>query len=176
MLYYQIFNKEDDGKIGKAFECALKTILERKNADKVSPAGKTDFIYNRKYYEVKQNGGVAKYDAAKGAFKGSKRIIYATHICNTIIDNGNGTVTVCLDLEQTEFFVLDRDTFTAYLESTNSIKVNASRGTENIQTMWNYTKNAYHGARGKKLEAWARQNGLDDDILDILFDRIYEED
>ena len=176
MLYSMTFNAHDDGYVGKAFECALKTLLERKNANRVSPAGKTDFVYNRRYYEVKQNGGVAQYDMTKKTFSGSRRIIYATHIVNTVTDNGNGTITVTLDLGQTEFFVLDREVFTAYLESTNGIKVNASRGTMNIQTMYNYTKNAYHGARGKKLEAWARENGLEDDILDILFDKIYGED
>ena len=176
MLYSMTFNAHDDGYVGKAFECALKTLLERKNANRVSPAGKTDFVYNRRYYEVKQNGGVAQYDANKKAFSGSRRIIYATHIVNTVTDNGNGTITVTLDLEQTEFFVLDREVFTAYLESTNGIKVNSSRGTMNIQTMYNYTKNAYHGARGKKLEKWARENALQDEILDILFDRIYGED
>lgn len=176
MMYSMTFNEHDDGYIGKAFECALKTLLNRKNADRVSPAGRTDFVYNHRYYEVKQNGGVAKYDMTSNAFRGSRRIIYATHIENTVTNNGNGTITVTLDLENTEFFVLDRETFTAYLESTNGIKINASRGTCNIQTMYNYTKNAYHGARGKKLEAWARANHLDDDILDILFDKIYTED
>lgn len=176
MMYSMTFNAHDDGYVGKAFECALKTLLDRKNADKVSPAGKTDFIYNRHHYEVKQNGGVAQYDMGKKAFSGTPRIIYATHIVNTVTDNGNGTITVTLDLEQTEFFVLDREVFTAYLKSTNSIKVNASRGTMNIQTMYNYKKNAYHGARGKELEKWARKNALQDEILGILFDKIYGED
>ena len=176
MLYSKTFHASDEGYVGKAFECALKTLLNRKNADRVSPAGKTDFIYNHNYYEVKQNGGVAKYDLEKGAFSGSRRIIYATHIANTVTDNGDGTITVTLDLESTEFFVLDREVFTAYLESTNGLKVNVSRGTMNIQTMYNYTKNAYHGARGKNLEAWARANSLEDDILDVLFDKIYGED
>lgn len=175
-MYQKIFNQNDDGCIGKAFECAMKDILKRKNADEVSPAGSCDFIFNRKHYEVKQNGGVAKYDVNKKAFSGSNTIIYATHIANTIINNGDGTITVCIDLENTEFFVLNRQVFFSYLEDTNGLKVNASRGTVNIQTMYNYSKNAYHGARGKKLEQWARQNGLDDNILDVLFDRIYTEE
>lgn len=172
-MYKKIFNQDDDGCIGRAFECALKAVLKRKNADKVAPAGSCDFTFNRKHYEVKQNGGVAKYDINKKAFAGSNRIIYATHIANTVVNNGDGTITVYIDLEKTEFFVLDRKTFYNYLIDTNGLKVNASRGTVNIQTMYNYSKNAYHGARGKKLEEWARKNVLDDDIINVLFDRIY---
>ena len=172
-MYEKIFNQNDDGCIGKAFECAIKEVLKRKNADVISPAGACDFIFNHKHYEVKQNGGVAKYDVNKNAFVGSKTVIYATHIANTIINNGDGTITVCIDLENTEFFVLDRQTFFDYLVDTNGLKVNASRGTVNIQTMYNYSKNAYHGARGKKLEVWARQNQINDNIIDVLFDRIY---
>lgn len=172
-MYKKIFNQNDDGCIGKAFECALKEVLKRKNAEKISPAGSCDFIFNHKHYEVKQNGGVAKYSNKKNAFVGSNTIIYATHIANTIVNNGNGTITVYIDLENTEFFVLDRKAFYNYLMDTNGLKVNASRGTVNIQTMYNYSKNAYHGARGKRLEVWARENGLDDNILEVLFDRIY---
>ena len=176
MTFTKTFNANDDGYIGKAWEYALKTILDRKHSDRLSPAGRTDFIYNKRFYEVKQNGGVAKYCEYDGMFRGSTRIIYATHIENTVVDNGNGTITVTLDLEQTEFFVLDRKTFIEYLESTNGLKVNESRGTMNIQTMYNYSKNAYHGARGKKLEQWARENQLNDDIIDVLFDKIYTDD
>lgn len=176
MTFTKTFDAHDDGYVGKAFEYALKAILERKNANRISPAGRTDFIYNSNYYEVKTNGGVAKYSEYDGFFRGSRRIIYATHVANTVVDNGNGSITVTIDLESTEFFVLDRKKFIDYLKATNGIKFNESRGTYNIQTMYNYTKDAYHGARGKKLEAWARQNGLEDNILDVLFDKIYGEE
>lgn len=176
MIIERTFDEKDDGYVGKAWEYALKFLLERKNAERISPAGRTDFIYNSQYYEVKQNGGVAKYSEYDGFFRGSKRIIYATHIENTVVNNGNGTITVRLDLENTEFFVLERAKFIKYLKDTNGIKYNESRDTWNIQTMYNYTKNAYHGARGKKLEAWARANSLEDDILDVLFDKIYTDE
>lgn len=175
MLYSHTFHENDDGSIGKAFEFALKHLIEVKHPDRISPAGRTDFIYKHRCYEVKQNGGVAKYHEYDGTFRGSRRIIYATHIANTIVNNEDGTITITLDLENTEFFVLDRDVFIDYLERTNGFKLNKSRDTINIQTMYNYTKDAYHGARGKKLEAWARQNSLEDDILDLLFDKIYED-
>lgn len=176
MIIEKAFNENDDGYIGKAWEYALKVLLERKNAYRISPAGRTDFVYNGQYYEVKQNGGVARYSEYDGMFRGSKRIIYATHIENTVTHNGDGTITVALDLENTEFFVLDRKKFIAYLKETNGLKINESRGTMNIQTMYNYTKNAYHGKRGKDLEKWARQNGLEDDILNVLFDKIYTDE
>ena len=170
------FNKDNSGCVGIAFELTLKKVLERKHSDRLSPAGRTDFIYNHQYYEVKQNGGVAKYHEYDGIFRGSGRIIYATHVEHTVYDLGNDRIGVEIDLANTEFFVLDRDAFIKYLTDTNGLKVNESRGTINIQTMYNYTKNAYHGARGKNLEKWARANQLKDDILDVLFDKIYTDD
>lgn len=170
------FNKDNSGYIGIAFELTLKKVLERKHSDRLSPAGRTDFIYGHKYYEVKQNGGVAKYSEYDRAFRGSKRIIYATHVEHTIYDLGNDRIGVEIDLENTRFFVLDRDEFLQYLKDTNGLKVNESKGTINIQTMYNYTKDAYHGARGKKLEAWAQEHQIDDDILEVLFDKIYTDD
>ena len=170
------FNKDNSGYVGIAFELTLKEVLERKHSDRLSPAGRTDFIYNHKFYEVKQNGGVAKYHEYDGIFRGSGRIIYATHVAHTVYDLGNDRIGVEIDLANTEFFVLDRQTFIDYLTDTNGLKVNESKGTINIQTMYNYTKDAYHGARGKKLEKWAREHQLQDDILDVLFDKIYTDD
>lgn len=170
------FNASDDGYVGKAFEKAMKTILERKNADRISAAGRTDFIYNNRYYEVKQNGGVARYAEYDKMFRGSTRIIYATHIAHTLTYVEGGMVDVEIDLANTQFFVLDRQVFIDYLTDTNGLKINESRGTMNIQTMFNYSKNAYHGARGKKLEKWAIDHQLEDDIIEVLFDKIYTED
>lgn len=174
MLY--TFNKTDSGIIGKAFEMAIKDLLNRKNANRVSPCGTTDFRYNAKNYEVKQNGSCIQYHEGEKIMKGSNRIIYATHVAHTIIEETETHLSIEIDLESTEFFVLDREKFIEYLKATNGMKVNESRGTMNIQTMYNYKKDAYHGKRGKDLEKWARANGLQDDILEILFDKIYTDE
>ena len=166
------FNKTDSGILGKACEMAIKDALNRKNADKVSPCGQTDFRFNRKCYEVKQNGSCVKYGNATTYIKGSNRVIYATHIAHTIVNENDNFVTVAVDLAKTEMFVLDRTEFIAFLESVNGIKINASRGTANIQTCYNYKKDAYHGRLGHKIEEWASENELEDDILGIIWDSL----
>ena len=166
------FNKTDSGILGKAFEMAIKDALNRKNADKVSPCGQTDFRYNRKCYEVKQNGSCVRYGNTTTYIKGSNRVIYATHIAHTITDENDEHITVAVDLAKTEMFVLDRAEFLAFLESVNGIKINASRGTANIQTCYNYKKDAYHGRLGHRIEEWASENELEDDILGIIWDSL----
>ena len=49
------FKKSDNGYIGKAFEMAVKNALNRNNADYVSAAGRTDFIYKRKCYDNRRS-------------------------------------------------------------------------------------------------------------------------
>lgn len=166
------FNKTDSGILGKAFEMAIKDALNRQNADKVSPCGQTDFRFNRNCYEVKQNGSCVKYSADSGYIKGSNRVIYATHVAHTIIAENENTVTVAIDLASTEMFILDRKEFIEFLGTVNGIKLNASRGTANIQTCYNYKKDAYHGRLGHKIEEWASENEIEDDILGIIRDSL----
>ena len=164
------FNKTDSGYIGKAFEMAVKSALNRKNANRVSPCGQTDFIYNRCHYEVKQNGSCVQYHEGEKMVKGSKRIIYATHIAHTITDENDTTITIVVDLGATDMFIVDRDEFIDFLKSVNGIKFNASRGTANIQTCYNYKKDAYHGRLGHRIEEWAYDNELDDDIIGAILE------
>ena len=163
MMY--TFNKTDSGYIGKAFEMAVKTALNRKNANRVSPCGSSDFIYNHKHYEVKQNGSCVQYHEGEKMIKGSNRIIYATHIAHTITEETEETITISIDLGSTEMFVVNRSDFLAFLETVNGVKYNASRGTANIQTCYNYKKDAYHGRLGRKIEEWAYENENDDDDI-----------
>ena len=66
-------------------------------------------------------------------------------------------------------FVFDRKEFVEFLSEIGCLKRNESRGTVNIQTVWNYKKNAYHGRKGRLIEEWAYDHDLDDDIIgDIL--------
>lgn len=163
------FQKTDSGIQGKAFEMAIKDALKRKNADKVSPCGVADFRYNNKNYDAKQNGTVIKYASHKQYVKGSNRVIYATHISYRVVEETAETISISIDLADTQMFVLDKAEFIDYLASVGKIKLNNSRGTANIQTAYNYKKDAYHGKWGKDFEAWAFDHELDDDIIgDIL--------
>lgn len=167
-----IFNKKDDGIIGKATEMSIKEILERVNADRVSPCGTADFRYKHKNYDVKQNGSCIRYNAKDPYIKGSNRVIYATHVAHTITEIDADTVGVTIDLQNTDFYCLDRKEFIEFLESIGCIKYNASRGTVNIQTVYNYKKDAYHGRKGKLIEEWASEHYLDDEAIDAIWNAL----
>lgn len=163
------FDKKDSGYVGKAFEMAVKNALSRKNADSVSPCGSADFRYNCHNYDTKQNGTVIKYSSHKQYVKGSNRVIYATHIAYTVESETAETISISVDLAETQMFVLDKREFVEYLASINKIKFNPSRGTANVQTAYNYKKDSYHGKWGKVFEEWAFEHEIDDDIIgDIL--------
>ena len=168
--YY--FNKTDKGIIGKAFEMAIKDALNRKNADRVSPCGTCDFIYNHKRYDTKQNGSVIKYAEHSNYIKGSNRVIYATHITHTMTVIDDNTVAVAVDLLNTDFYCVDRKEFIEFLQDIGCIKYNAGRGTVNIQTVYNYTKDAYHGKKGKLIEDWASEHWLDDEAIDAIYEAL----
>lgn len=163
------FDKKDSGIQGKAFEMEIKKALRRKNSDEVSPCGSADFRYKSKNYDSKQNGTVIKYNSHKQYIKGSNRVIYATHIAYTVEAETVETISISVDLAETQMFVLDKKEFIEYLASVNKIKLNPSRGTANIQTAYNYKKDSYHGKWGKVFEEWAFEHEIDDDIIgDIL--------
>lgn len=166
------FNRTDKGIIGKAFEMAVKDALNRKNADRVSPCGTADFIFNHKRYDTKQNGSCIRYNETDRYIKGSNRVIYATHIAHTITEVDTDTVAVVVDLLNTDFYCVDRTEFVKFLEEIGCIKYNASRGTVNIQTVYNYTKNAYHGKKGRLIEEWASEHWLDDDAIDAIYEAL----
>lgn len=170
MIY--TFNKNDDGIIGKAFEMAIKDILSRKNADKVSPCGSADFRYNSKNYDTKQNGSCIRYNGHSKYVKGANRVIYATHIAHRIVTESDTQIAIEIDLGNTSFFEVDKTEFINFLLSINCIKVNESRGTVNIQTVYNYKKDAYHGAKGKKIEQWCYENELEDNITSLILDKL----
>lgn len=168
------FNRTDKGYIGKAFEMAVKEALNRRNADRVSAQGVTDFRYG-KYYDVKQNGTVLQYHPGERMIKGSSRVIYATHVAYTVEAETAETISISIDLGNTDMYCLDRADFLGFLLTEKGYcKVNEIRGELNIQTMWNYKKNAWHGAKGKRLEAWMDANRLmDDSIVEDILDGFY---
>lgn len=164
-MKHYTFDKTDSGIFGKAFEMAIKDALNRKNADSVSPCGVADFRYNRRNYDAKQNGSCVRYTESGKYIKGSNRVIYATHIAHTVVAETETHITIAVDLANTDMFVVDRKEFIEFLLEINGVKVNASRGTANIQTCYNYKKDAYHGKKGKTIEAWAYEHEMDDDDI-----------
>ena len=95
---YYTFNKTDKGIQGKAFEMAVKDALNRKNANKVSPCGQSDFRYNAKNYEVKQNGTCIQYHEGEKYIKGSNRVLYTTHVAYAVIEEDDENITIEVDL------------------------------------------------------------------------------
>ena len=168
MSYTFKFNIKDSGIYGKAFELAIKKALGRKETLRIAPCGVCDFKYKNKNYDAKQNGTTIKYQSFKQYIKGSSRVIYASHIaCTTIIEGD--TVSITVDLANTDMYVLDKKDFVNFLLENGLTKGNASRGTINIQSGWNYSKDNWHGRAGKRIEAWAYENDLGDDVIgDIL--------
>ncbi len=169
------FEKKNSGYIGIAFEMAVKDALHRKHADRLAPAGKADLNYNRKNYDTKQNGSVLHYNADWRMIQGSGRVVYATHISYNVVAETETHISISVDLGATDMWCVDRKQFLDFLLNTEGFcKVNASRGTLNIQTMWNYKKNAYHGRKGRILEAWLDNNKLTDDpIVEDIIEGFY---
>lgn len=171
MEYY--FSKNDSGIIGKAFEMEIKRVLNRSNADRISPAGQCDFIYKRVHYDVKSNGTVLQYHAGTKYIKGSSRVIYATHVAHTLREIDGERVGVTVDLSNTDLLVVDRDSFVKFLVENGMCKMNAARGTVNVQTVYNYKKDKYHGRKGYAIESWAFENECDyDSIIDTILENI----
>lgn len=169
-----IFNKTDSGYIGNAFEMAIKDALERNHSNRVMPAGQTDLYYG-KHYDIKQNGTVLQYNADWGMIRGSSRVIYATHVAYNVVAETEHTISIQIDLGGTEMYCLDRKQFLDFiLNEKGFCKYNESRGTINLQTMWNYKKNAYHGKKGKVLEAWMQANQLKDDPIVTVIKYAYK--
>jgi hypothetical protein len=99
-------------------------------------------------------------------------VIYATHIAHEIVAENETSITLTVNLSATDMFILDRNEFIQFLQKVNGIKINASRGTANIQTCYNYKKDAYHGLLGRRIEKWASENEIEDDILGIIWDSL----
>lgn len=175
--YY--FQKDRNGKlpslaIGTGLEECIKFSLGKKHADRLSPAGRSDFKM-RYNYDVKQNATPIKYGDLSGYIYGSSRVIYATHVAYEIIREDDNGYEIFIDLARTDLWVVDKEAFVKFLLETKGFaKDNPSRNQINIQTIWNYSKNAYHGAKYKVLEAWLDANRLiDDTIVEDILDGFY---
>lgn len=168
MMY--VFPKTHKGRYGNAFEMAIKKALGLKNADTVSPQGQPDFRYNRKCYDVKQNGTVVQYSDSSKYIKGSSRVIYATHIAYTEVELDEFTVGITVDLKHTDMVCVDRNEFVEFLKATKGfLKKNNKRNEINIQSMYSYSKKEFHGNKAATFEEWASEHWLDDEVMDAIW-------
>lgn len=167
------FKKSHKGLYGDGMEMTVKALLGIKDALTVSPAGKCDFRYAHHNYDVKQNGTCLQYVPNTKYIKGSSRVIYATHIAYTVIAETEEEITFTVDLENTEFFEVDKKEFLRFLDGEGATKYNSKRQQVNIQTSWNYTKNARHGRLAERIEAWCYEHELDDcPVKDALIEAL----
>lgn len=175
------FKKERNGgfprnAFGDGWEMAVKFAAGDKYAEFVSSCGKCDFRHG-KHYDTKQNASPILYGEVKRGntyIHGSSRVIYATHIAYEIINETETEVEIFIDLGNTDFWVVDKKAFVKFLLSTpGMVRDIPARSQMNIQTIWNYSKNKYHGVKYKVLEKWLDENKLDDDIVDIILDGFY---
>lgn len=176
-----VFNKDSKGNIpsniyGDGYEFCCKFCLGKKNAEQRSGGGRADFKCG-KNYDTKQNGSPIQYAniSSKTYIYGSSRVVYATHIAYQIISETDTTVEIFVDLANTDMWVVDKKEFVEFLlNGKGLVRDNPSRQQLNIQTLWNYTKNAYHGAKYKVVEAWLDEHQLTDDtIIEDILDGFY---
>lgn len=162
-----IYNIKDKGIFGDTLEKAIKKALNRSNPDFVSPQGQEDFRFNRKHYEIKQNGSCIRYHGNKQYIKGSSRVIYATHIACTVATYDE-TKAVSIDLQNTDLFCVDKQEFLDFLLNNGMTKENGERGETNIQSLYNYSRSQYIGKKGKVIEKWCTEHSIDTEIIDLI--------
>jgi hypothetical protein len=168
------FKKSDNGIIGKAFEMSIKNALHCKNPDTVSRQGKPDFQKFGRCYDVKQNGTIIKHELDTHYIPGSSRVIYAVHCEYITVAEDADTITIAIDLMNTEAYTVDRNEFVRFLLDNGHAKENKSRNTINIQTLYNYKKDEYHGKRGHAIAEWCRVHELEDEVLPAVWDSMQE--
>lgn len=166
MKFVYTFKNGDKSKQGKGFEMAIKEALGLPDARTVSPKGKPDFRFCRKCYDAKQNGTVIKYATETGYIKGASRVIYATHVAYEVLEVTATHTTIRINLADTEMFVVDRNAFVKYLTTTDGMTKTNKGGAEiNVQSLFNYSKNDYHGNKWKEITEWLYENDIGDDII-----------
>lgn len=130
---------------GYGFETSVKALLGKEA--EIAPAGKTDLRYG-KHYEIKTGAGTLDYTGTgKAMCYGSSMVIYAP----VVPQQASFTVD---ELKAVEAFVMPRKLFLETLESLGMIRHKVSTAGQDvisIQTFWNHSKNAPHGAKYSKM-------------------------
>lgn len=134
---------------GCGYEMGVKALLNKKA--EIAAAGKTDLRLG-KCYEIKTGAGTLDYTGTgKAMCYGSTMVIYAP----VVPQQDSFTAD---ELEAVEAFVMTRKVFIETLENLGMIRHKVSTAGQDvlsIQTFWNHSKNAPHGAKyGKMLDAF----------------------
>ena len=164
--------KPDTGSIaGDPLEMLVKYYVGIKDWRKVSPKGEPDFAIGTRHYDVKQNGSVIEYANVKGYIKGSSRVIYAPYVVRDIVRRDEHGYTFSINLMETEWYVVDKWAFVRFLRSMEGYTKMNRDGTEmTIQTLYNYTREKWHGKKGRVILEWLKENHIaDDPVNDLIF-------
>lgn len=127
------YKDTDCGRFGKAMECAIT------GKDEIGKAGRTDWRYMRKCFEIKTSAGVLG-DIDGQLCYGSSRVLYIP----VPVTNVDGSISP----EKQEGFILTRDNFLAALAAAGALREKtSSHGVRQItiQTFWNRKLNKPHG-------------------------------
>lgn len=172
--YANANGKFSDGDIGDIFEMLVKYFANVKKWDKVSPTGKPDFAIGSRHYDVKQNGSPIIY-GKNAPVSGSSRVIYAPFVSCRIVEQTATYRVFEFDLSNTEFFIVDKKAFVKFLRTSpkNLCKVNESREQLNIQTVYNYSKQAYHGKKAQYIRDWCIDNEVDEDLKNLILENVF---
>lgn len=127
------YKTTDCGRFGKATECAVT------GKDEIGKAGRTDWRYMRKCFEIKTGAGELG-DIGGQLCRGSSRVLYIP----VPVENADGSI----DLAKQEGFILTRDNFITALKAAGALREKTStHGIRKvtIQTFWNRKQNKPHG-------------------------------
>jgi hypothetical protein len=172
--YANAAGRFSDGDIGDCFEMLIKRFAGVKKWDRVSPAGKPDFQIGSRHYDAKQNGSPIVYGDGI-AVQGSSRVVYAPFVSITVVEQTAAYRVIQFHLAETEFFIVDKNAFVKFLlqSEKNLCKDNPTRRQLNIQTVYNYSKNAPHGKKGEYIRDWCYDNEVDTDLKDKILEAIW---
>lgn len=139
----------DNSAFGTLFELLIANIANPKDCrQELKSQGRSDVKYHYNY-DVKQASSPIKYGEKDYIF-GSSRLIYSPHIKYQIVDIVDNIATIEVDIRDQSVYCIAKNDFLEIIDILGLKKVNKSRNTLNINTIWNYTKNKPHSK--KKLE------------------------
>lgn len=154
----------DDGAYGTLWEILVADIVDPKEDRQDKKAqGLPDVIFQRKRYDIKQNGSPYEYGDKKAIY-GSGRVIYTPYIRYEIIEECWDYARIEIDVRQQEFYTIKRDNFIKIAKVFG--KHNPTRDTSNIQSIYNYSK--AEPISRKKLNAIREMLEMYDETADTL--------
>lgn len=172
-------DKTEEGKITSAIQGGYIEMITKYASgiaewNCISPAGQPDFAVKYRHYDVKQNGSPIEYGNGK-KIQGSSRVIYAPFVACQLVEDTATYQIWEFDPASTEFFIVDKWAFVKFLQTSpkNLIKPNSSREQVNIQTVYNYSKQAYHGKKAQYIRDWCIENEIETEFKDRLLEVFY---